>query len=87
MNEEHNNWDLILPFVSDAPEFARGFEAGMFYERCKREDNFVATVHAQNWDQLVLIVGRAGLKIEQTSPQIVDGWIEIAVSKSLEVEP
>lgn len=51
---EHPEHALLLPFDTDAPEFARGFEAGRLWALLNHEEGEVeAILHASNAEMLM----------------------------------
>lgn len=48
------DWTLLLPFDTDNPEFARGFEAGRIWERIKTDQtNWDTTIHNTNAEMVI----------------------------------
>ena len=53
--DEEHEYNLVLPFIDQSPEFTLGFECGQQYARMKygREATFDQMVHTENQGQLV----------------------------------
>ena len=50
---DSERFDLVLPFDRDIPEFARGVEIGMLYERLRSDRRpVVALVHESNVEMI-----------------------------------
>ena len=67
--------DLICPFDSDDPEFARGFEAGALWERLKADPACEATVHASNAEMVTRMASAA--RREVSIEALEDDWIHV----------
>lgn len=49
-----HEWELLLPFDTDNPEFVRGFEAGRIWERIKNDrTDWDAMVHGSNAEMIM----------------------------------
>jgi hypothetical protein len=57
-------WGLVLPFLTDDPEFAKGVEVGMLYERMKHEDAVEGDFLLANQEQILLLANRLGWYVE-----------------------
>ena len=67
--------DLICPFDSDDPEFARGFEAGALWERLKADPACEATIHATNVE-MVMRMAKAAHR-EVATETLDDDWVHV----------
>ena len=81
---------LLLPFDSDDPQFARGFELGHLWALLRelRDETVTELVHASNTEMLIRIAEATG---REFAAKILDEtWLEItfaAVGEALVVEP
>jgi hypothetical protein len=73
------NYELVLPFDSDDPEFCRGFEAGRLWERMKIDAaDWTEMIHATNTE---MVMRMAVLEDREFRAEIVDDeWIQVFVS-------
>jgi hypothetical protein len=56
-------WSLSLPFDTDDPEFARGVEVGIVWEKLDRlafTDSHTTTVHSANTEMMLRIAEATG---------------------------
>ncbi len=53
-DEPDEDFNLVLPFIDQSPEFCHGFECGQQYARMQhgRDNAFSQTVHTENLGQL-----------------------------------
>lgn len=62
-------WGLVLPFLTDDPQFAYGVEVGRLYERMKAEDEINGVFLTANQEQITLMVNRLGWVIDEMEIQ------------------
>lgn len=80
------DYRMVMPFESDAPEFAMGFEAGGIYAcAMSLAPAFVSTIHAGNRAQMQRIA-------EATSRSVVftflnDDWLQTHFSERSDATP
>ena len=67
--------DLICPFDSDDPEFARGFEAEALWERLKSDRSAEATLHASNVEMVTRMAKT--LDYDVSIEELEDDWIHV----------
>jgi hypothetical protein len=53
VNNENNNYSLVLAFDTDDKEFCRGVEIGRLWEMLKQEEGFCQTIHSSNIEMIV----------------------------------
>lgn len=72
-------FNLLFPFDSDNPEFARGFEAGCLWEKIKTDHTtWDRMIHATN-SEMVMRMAEAenrGFRAEIVS----DEWVNVFIS-------
>jgi hypothetical protein len=76
---EQADYSLVLPFDSDAPEFTRGFEAGMLWERMEHADTLEATVHDGNAEMIMRMCEARGWAFQAEC--LADGWMYVQLRK------
>jgi len=67
--------DLVLPFDSDDPEFARGFEAGRLWEQLKDDAPVEVTIHASNVEMAMRIAEAAGREFR--GEDVTAEWVQV----------
>ena len=67
--------ELICPFDSDEPEFARGVEVGILWERLKSGEPCSAMVHAGNVEMIMRIAETFGMGF--CAEDLSDEWIRV----------
>jgi hypothetical protein len=68
--------ELELAFDTDDPEFARGVEAGLLWERARIErDPFEETVHLTNAEMMLRIADALGRPVAST--ELDDTWMTV----------
>jgi hypothetical protein len=66
--------NLIVPFLTDNPEFARGVEFGMLYARMRQEQTAIADYFLlANQEQILLAANRLGWEVLTLKPNC-PGW-------------
>lgn len=72
-------FNLLLPFDSEDPEFARGFEAGRLWEKIKNDHT--------TWDQMIhatnaeMVMRMAEVEDRGFRAEIIDEeWINVFIS-------
>ena len=69
----------VLPFDTDDPEFARGFEAGVFWQSMKDQElGFQQLAHGAN-SEMFIRMGEA-VDREVTAEILDDTWVLLYVS-------
>lgn len=60
-----NTYTLVVPFLADGEEFARGVEVGMLYTRmkCGHEDEIKDCFLRENQEQILLLANRLGWRV------------------------
>lgn len=71
-------YSLVLPFDTEDPEFARGFEAGRLWERIKSGEVFVQMIHATNAEMVMRMCESE--EREFRAEDVDDIWVEVEVS-------
>lgn len=66
---------LICPFDSDDPEFARGFELGLLWERLKDEEPCEVTIHASNVEMVMRFADVTNRPFR--ADDLSDEWIHV----------
>lgn len=69
---------LVCPFDTDDPEFVRGFEMGMLWERMKRDQPFDMMVHATNAEMVMRLADAAGRPF--SGEEIGEDWVAVRIS-------
>lgn len=79
--EEGVTYQLIVPFVTGDPMFARGWEAGRLYQQMRQGETPIRGCYrALNDEQHFLTAKRMGYTAELlTTPE--DGWVEMEFRK------
>lgn len=83
---DSTEWGLVVPFLTDNFEFARGVGFGMFYEQLKAASAtgvFETTAIIQNQEQILLTVNRLGWEVEELDSEWYEGWFKIRVRKKV----
>lgn len=71
-------YSLVLPFDSDDPEFARGFEAGNLWERIKNDHTtWSAYIHATNAEMIMRMCESEGRVF--SAKDVDDTFIEVTI--------
>jgi len=68
---------LALPFDTDDPQFRRGVEIGMLWERLEREFPVRATVHADCAEMVMRIAEARELPF--TAQPLGDDWLAVTI--------
>jgi hypothetical protein len=76
---EQADYSLVLPFDSDDPEFTRGFEAGMLWERMEHTDELEVTVHDGNAEMIMRMCEARGWAFQ--GEQVADGWMHVQLRR------
>lgn len=69
---------LVLAFDTDDPEFTRGFEAGLLWERLERDGHADQLIHAENAEMVMRIAEAKGLRF--SAEDLGDGWMQATLS-------
>jgi hypothetical protein len=77
---EHEEQTLVLAFDSDDPEFARGFEAGVLWQRMGVRTPFVATIHATNTEMVMRMADVAHRTF--SAHELDDLWTVISIDEA-----
>ena len=67
--------DLKYPFDLDDPEFTRGFEIGMIWERLKSGEPCAATIHANNVEMIMRRVETSGMRFR--AQYLSEEWLHV----------
>lgn len=79
---EDEEYGLVLPFLTDDPQFAYGVEVGMLFERMKHEDEIAGQFLTANQEQITLMVNRCGWVIDRMEQQPgFDEWFTLAMHR------
>ncbi len=70
---------LLLPFDTDDPEFARGFEAGRLYELLKTGEAIEQTIHASNTEMAIRMCEDLGR--EFSAHNLDEDWTDLRVGE------
>lgn len=75
-----HEWSLVVPFLDDSPEYARGVEFGMVYTELRDTDatEYANYVSRANQDQVLLAASRLGWFVAEMTPH--DGswfWLRL----------
>lgn len=71
---DSNQYRLVMPFLSDDPQFARGFECGKLYRQMLDGKPLIrdpGTYHQANMDQIQIMTGHCGYTVENV--EVLDG--------------
>ena len=66
-------YELLLPFDTDHPQFARGWETGLIYGRIERDRSGEFLIHAENREMCQRIADRFVVRVRFTDEE--DGWV------------
>lgn len=72
-------WNLLLPFDTDDPEFGRGFEAGRMWERIKSDrTTWSQLIHASNAEMVMRMceLESRSFRAEDVNEDYVQVWID-----------
>lgn len=82
----HSDYELLVAFDRDEPEFARGVEIGMLYERLLRDpEPVVAQIHADNAEMALRVGESLGLRVR--ARDLNDDWLEVTYEGSRTPSP
>lgn len=77
MREEESTYEMVMPFLSDDPQFALGWEAALVYAQMRDRDRAIwGTYHAANDEMLLLMARRHGYEVVYRD--MVGTWVEMA---------
>lgn len=65
--------ELIVPFDSDDREFARGFEAGVLWQRLRDPEDFALTIRASNIEMAMRMAEERGRCAQ--GQDLDDDWV------------
>ena len=76
MNKD--KWNLVVPFLTDDPNFALGCQFGMLYEQLREEhpDEKEIMISRELQEQVLLLLSRMGYRVERQE-MIDDHWMAI----------
>lgn len=77
-----SDYNLILAFDSDQPEFRRGFEAALIYRdawELERGKGFERTVHPDNAEMVMRIAEATGCTF--TAQEVEGDWVLVTLTK------
>lgn len=70
------DFGLVLPFDTDNPEFARGFEAGRIWAALRHDDGPMnVTAHAINAEMLIRMAEADNRTV--IAGEVADGWVAV----------
>lgn len=75
---EDAEFGLVLAFDTDDPEFTRGFEAGLLWERLERDGEADQLIHAENAEMVMRIAEAKGLRF--SAEDLGDGWMQAVLT-------
>ena len=81
MNEDHKHkWEMVVPFLTDSPDFALGCQLGMIYEQLREElpDEKEIMISRELQEQVLLLLSRMGYRVEKQE-MIDDHWMTIHI--------
>jgi hypothetical protein len=73
--DQRDQYDVVLPFDSDAPDFVRGVEVGMVWSRLQVAGEVVATVHTSNAEMMMRMAEATGRRV--AAQEINDDWLVV----------
>lgn len=68
---------LLIPFLSGSPEFARGVEIGILFQRMSVEYEICDYVQRNNQEQVLLMAKRLGWEVNRIALEGDEYWIEM----------
>ncbi len=71
-------YNLILTFDTDEPEFTRGFEAGQLWERLEHSGRTEQLIHAENAEMVMRMAEAKGLQF--SAEDVGNGWMQVKVA-------
>ena len=71
------SYGLLLPFDTDEPEFARGVEVGILWQRLETEPSVRATINARNAEMVMRIAEAKGLPF--AAEPLTDEWLSVSI--------
>ena len=74
-----NDMELVLGFDTDDPQYARGFEAGMLWERMNAEHHLVADIHATNTEMVMRMAEAKGFSF--VAEDLNDDWTHVELHR------
>ena len=85
MTDLNDNYELVLSFDSDDPQFARGFEAGKIYAELKLDsfayqESLTVTVHHENTEMMMRIAEALNLSFSAT--ELDEGFTSVSFTRS-----
>lgn len=73
MSDDNAEYNLVLPFLTNDPQFTLGVEVGMLWEQLQAEPSeHEVTIHAANDEQVIVMASRLGYRL--TLESLADGW-------------
>jgi len=72
---------LVCPFLDSSPEYARGVEFGILFERMKFEEEIIDLFLMENQDQILLLVNRLGWTVDTCTDASTPGWFSISMRR------
>lgn len=76
-DDDQATYGLVLPFDSDDPEFTRGFEAGIIWERTE-EGPYSGLIHAENAEMVMRIAEARGMSFAAQDAGD-DEWLNVVI--------
>jgi hypothetical protein len=81
---EGATWGCILPFDTQDPEFARGVEAGILWQRLETEPAVSATVTARNAEMIMRIAEARSLPF--SAQPLGEQWLTVHIGNTATCE-
>lgn len=79
-DDDKDHFGLVLPFLTENPQFALGFECGMLYEQMHNGHSPIKTsIHALNDEQVIVMAARLGYRLELTP--LSEGWAHAVLER------
>jgi hypothetical protein len=70
-------YGLILPFDTDNPEFARGVEVGILWQRLETEPSLSTTIKDTNAEMVMRIAEAKALRF--SAEPLAAGWLVVTI--------
>jgi hypothetical protein len=79
MSSDAEPFELVVPFDRDAPDFARGVEMGMLYERLRQGERPTGVmVHATNIEMAIRLAETFG--VSASADELSQDWLSFSFS-------
>jgi hypothetical protein len=85
MSDDDTEYALILAFDTDDPEFTRGFEAGMLWQRIRSgQERINVTILASNAEMVMRMAEAQGYSF--AAEELPDDWMAVVLEPTPAVE-